>query len=165
MQGRRDSESSKESNSPYTAPQAPAVALSRSGPGDESHLAGQARLSGHGGGVSRQLDGSGVTVSLFGTLHQGIAADTTPALSGAEVAALLEVMRGGEFVADRQPPLSILPRPDGSYVLAYQVAMSNGHFYFVGAANGKLLVLLQGSVVDFLQLSNSLATHDSNWIS
>ena len=93
----------------------------------------------HGGGVSRQLDGSGVTVSLFGTLHQGIAVDTTPALSGAEVAALLEVMHGGEFVADRQPPLSILPRPDGSYVLAYQVAMSDGHFYFVGAANGKLL--------------------------
>ena len=93
----------------------------------------------HGGGVSRQLDGSGVTVSLFGTLHQDIAVDTTPALSGAEVAALLEVMHGGEFVADRQPPLSILPRPDGSYVRAYQVAMSDGYFYFVGAANGKLL--------------------------
>ena len=93
----------------------------------------------HGGGVSRQLDGSGVTVSLFGTLHQGIAVDTTPALSGAEVAALLEVMHGGEFVADQQPPLSILPRPDGSYVLAYQVAMSDGYFYFAGGANGKLL--------------------------
>ena len=93
----------------------------------------------HGGGVSRQLDGSGVTVSLFGTLHQGIAVDTTPALSGAEVAALLEVMHGGEFVADRQPPLSILPRPDGSYVLAYQAAMSDGYFYFAGGANGKLL--------------------------
>ena len=80
-----------------------------------------------------------LTVSLFGALHQGIAVDTTPALSGAEVAALLEVMHGGEFVADRQPPLSILPRPDGSYVLAYQVAMSDGYFYFAGAANGKLL--------------------------
>ena len=93
----------------------------------------------HGGGVSRQLDGSGVTVSLFGALHQGIDVDTTPALSGAEVAALLEVMHGGKFVADRQPPLSILQRLDGSYVLAYQVAMSDGYFYFAGAANGKLL--------------------------
>ena len=60
MQGRPDSESSKESNSPYTAPQAPAVALSRSGPGDGSHLAGQARLSGHvgervGGSVSQNV--------------------------------------------------------------------------------------------------------------
>ena len=93
----------------------------------------------HGGGVSRQLDDSGLTVSLFGTLHQGIDVDTTPLLSGAEVAALLEVMHGGEFVADRQPPLSILPRLDGSYVLAYQIAMSDGYFYLVGAANGKLL--------------------------
>ena len=93
----------------------------------------------HGGGVSRQLNPGGVTVSLFGTLHQGIDVDTTLALSGAEVAALLEVMHGGKFVADRQPPLSILPRLDGSYVLAYQVAMSDGYFYFAGAANGKLL--------------------------
>ena len=93
----------------------------------------------HGGSVSRQLDPGGVTVSLFGTLHQGIDVDTTPELSGAEVAALLEVMHGGKFVADRQPPLSILPRLDSSYVLAYQVAMSDGYFYFAGAANGKLL--------------------------
>ena len=93
----------------------------------------------HGGGVSRQLDDNGLTVSLFGTLRQGIDVDTTPLLSGAEVASLLEVMHGGEFVADRQPPLSILPWLDGSYVLAYQVAMSDGYFYVVGAANGKLL--------------------------
>ncbi len=93
----------------------------------------------HGGGVSRQLDPGGVTVSLFGTLHQGIDVDTTPLLSGAEVAALLEGMHGGEFVAHRQPLLGILPRPDGSYALAYQVAMSDGYFYFAGAANGKLL--------------------------
>ena len=68
----------------------------------------------HGGGVSRQLDPGGATVSLFGTLHPPIDVDTTPLLSGAEVAALLEVMHGGKFVADRRPPLSILPRPDGS---------------------------------------------------
>ena len=77
----------------------------------------------HGGGVSRQLDGSGVTVSLFGALHQGIDVDTTPALSGAEVAALLEVMHGGKFVADRQPPLSILQRP-GRLV---RPGLSSGH--------------------------------------
>ncbi len=33
----------------------------------------------HGAGVSRQLDRSGVTVSLFGTLHRAIDIDTTPA--------------------------------------------------------------------------------------
>ena len=93
----------------------------------------------HGGGVSRQLDPGGATVSLFGTLHPPIDVDTTPLLSGAEVAALLEGMHGGKFVADRQPPLSILPRPDASYVLAYQVAMSDGYFYLAGADAGTRL--------------------------
>ena len=53
----------------------------------------------HGGGVSRQLDAAGVTVSLFGTLYQGIDLNVTPALPGAAVAALLEQMHGGEVVA------------------------------------------------------------------
>ena len=48
-------------------------------------------------------------------------------------------MHGGKFVADRQPPLSILPRLDGSYVLAYQLAMSDGYFYLAGADAGTLL--------------------------
>ena len=93
----------------------------------------------YGGGVSRQTDRSGVTVSLFGTLYQGIDVDTTSVLAGAAVAALLEGMHGGEFVAHRQPPLGILPRPDGSYALAYQVAMSDGYFYFADAGDGTLL--------------------------
>ena len=93
----------------------------------------------YGGGVSRQTGRSGVTVSLFGTLYQGIDVDTTSVLSGAAVAALLEGMHGGEFVAHRQPPLGILPRPDGSYALAYQVAVSDGYFYFADAGDGTLL--------------------------
>ena len=93
----------------------------------------------YGGGVSRQLDAGGVTVSLFGTLHQGIDVDITPALSGAEVAALLEDMHGGEVVAGGQPALGILPLPDGSYALAYYLAMSDGYFYFADAADGSLL--------------------------
>ena len=93
----------------------------------------------HGGGVSRQLDAAGVTVSLFGTLHQGIDVNITPALSGAEVAALLEAMHGGEVVAGGQPGLGILPLPNGSYALAYHIAMSDGYFYFADAADGRLL--------------------------
>ncbi len=92
-----------------------------------------------GGGVSRQLDAGGVTVSLFGALHQGLDAGTTPALSGTEVAALLEAMHGGEVLAGGQPSLGILPLPDGSYSLAYQVAMSDGYFYFADAADGRVL--------------------------
>ena len=93
----------------------------------------------HGGGVSRQLDGSGVTVSLFGTLHQRIDVDAAPALSGADAAALLEEMHGGEILAGGDPSLGILPLADGSYALAYPVAMSDGYFYFVDAGDGRLL--------------------------
>ncbi len=92
-----------------------------------------------GGGLSRQLDGAGVTVSLFGTLHQGIDVDTAPALSGAEVAALLEELHGGEILAGRDPALGILPLADGSYALAYLVPMSDGYFYFADADDGSLL--------------------------
>ena len=93
----------------------------------------------HGGGISRQLDTAGVTVSLFGTLHRDIDVDTAPALSGAEVAALLEEMHGGEILAGGNPSLGILPRPDGSYALAYLVAMSDGYFYFADADDGRIL--------------------------
>ena len=93
----------------------------------------------YGGGVSRQLDGSGVTVSLFGTVHQGIDVDITRALSGAEVAALLEEMHGGEILAGGDPSLGILPLADGSYALAYLVTMSDGYFYFADADDGGIL--------------------------
>ena len=92
-----------------------------------------------GGGVSRQLDPAGVTVSLFGTLHQGIDVNVAPALSGAEVVARLEEMHGGEVVGGGQPALGILPLPDGSFALAYAVAMSDGYFYFADAGDGSLL--------------------------
>ena len=92
-----------------------------------------------GGGVSRQLDAAGVTVSLFGTLHQGIDVNIAPALSGAEVAALLEEMHRGEVVAGGQPSLGILPLPGNSYALSWLVAMSDGYFYFADAADGGLL--------------------------
>ena len=93
----------------------------------------------YGGGVSRQLDAAGVTVSLFGTLHQGVDVNITPALSGAEVAVLLEEMHGGEVLAGGQPSLGILPRPDGSYALAWLIAMSDGYFYFADADEGRIL--------------------------
>ena len=93
----------------------------------------------HGGGISRQLDGGGVTVSLLGTLHQGIEVDTTPALSGEEVAALLERMHGGEILAGRRPALVVLPLPDGSHALTYRIPMTDRRFYFVDANDGRIL--------------------------
>ncbi len=92
-----------------------------------------------GGGLSRQLDGAGVTLSLFGTLHQGIDLNTVPALSGTQVAALLEESHGGEIVAGARPSLGILPLLDGSYALAYLVPMSDQHHYFADANDGHVI--------------------------
>ena len=92
-----------------------------------------------GAGVSRQFDGSGVTVSLFGTLYQGIEVDSKPRLTAAEIGAALERMLGAEVAAGSQPLLGVLPMPSGSYVLAYRVAMSDGYFYYADAADGGLL--------------------------
>ena len=92
-----------------------------------------------GGGISRQLDAAGVTLSLLGTLHQSIDVDTTPALTTTEAIFLLERRQGGRTVADRRPSLVVLPLPDGSYALAYRIAMSDGRSYFVDANDGRVL--------------------------
>lgn len=93
----------------------------------------------HGGGVSRQLDAGGVTVSMFGTLYRGIDVDTAPALSGPEVAARIEALHGGEVVAVGQPSLTILPRLDGSFALTYLVATSDWRFHFADADLGRIV--------------------------
>ena len=93
----------------------------------------------HGGGVSRQLDAGGVTVSLFGTLHRNIAVDAVPALTARDVAARLEQTHGGEVLAGRRPALVVLPLPDGSYALSYIVPMSDRRFYFADADDGRIL--------------------------
>ena len=92
-----------------------------------------------GGGVARQLDAAGVTVSLLGALHPGIDVDTTPGLSAAEAAARLEQAQGERLVASRRPALVVLPLPDGAYALAYRVAMSDGRYFFVDADDGRVL--------------------------
>ena len=48
-----------------------------------------------GGGVARQFDAVGVTMSLLGALHLGVDVDTSPRLSAAEMAARLEQAQGG----------------------------------------------------------------------
>ena len=92
-----------------------------------------------GGGVSRQLDAAGVTVSLLGTLHQDIVAHTTPTLSTTDAAFGLEWAQTRRIVADRQPALVMLPLPDGSYALSYRITVSDGRVYFADAHEGRIL--------------------------
>ncbi|MYK88941.1 MAG: M4 family metallopeptidase [Acidobacteria bacterium] len=91
-----------------------------------------------GGGVSRQLDG-GVTVSLFGTLHQGLGIDTAPGLSAAEAGTRIEAQTGATLEYGPPPELGILPLPDRSYALAYRAEMSDHRVYFADAADGSII--------------------------
>ena len=92
----------------------------------------------YGGGVSRQLD-RGVTVSIFGTLHESIEIDTLPNLSAAEVAERLEAEAGASLVLGLLPTLTIFPLPDGSYALTYEATLNNARTYFVNAHTGRIV--------------------------
>ena len=92
----------------------------------------------HGGGVSRQLS-EGVTVSIFGTIHQGIDLDTTPGLSPYDALTLLErQVAAGPATAD-PPALVIFPTVLGEYVLAYRATMRDRHTWFVDAHSGAIV--------------------------
>ena len=91
-----------------------------------------------GGGIARQLD-RGATVSLLGTLHEGIDIGTAPAFSAAEAALRLEQTAGVALAYGQSPRLGILPLPGGSYALTYSATMENARIYFVDAVNGNLV--------------------------
>ena len=99
----------------------------------------------HGGGMTRQLD-RGMTVSLFGTLHQGIDLDFTPQLSATAASAAITRQAGAGPATDQPPTLVILPMLDDSYVLAYRATMRNLRTYFLDAHSGA--IVREESVVD-----------------
>ena len=93
----------------------------------------------YGGGISRQLANTGLTVSIFGTIHQGIVLDITPQLDQTEALALLEQQAGAGPATDDHPTLVIMPTPFDTYVLAYRATMRDFHTYFVDAHSGAIV--------------------------
>ena len=89
-----------------------------------------------GGGVTRQL-ADGVTVSIFGTIHQVPDIDVAPRISADEALAQLEV-RSGAGPAEA-PELIIAPMPLDAYVLAWRVTMRDRRTYFLDAGGGGIL--------------------------
>ena len=104
-----------------------------------------AGISVHGGGITRQLD-RGMTVSLFGTMHQGIDLDTTPQVSAAAASAEIARLASAGPATDQPPTLVILPTLDNRYVLAYWATMRNLRTYFLDAHSGA--IVHEESVVD-----------------
>ena len=60
----------------------------------------------YGGGISRQLANTGLTVSIFGTIYQEIDLDMTPQLAQHEALALVEQRAGAGPATD--DPLTLV---------------------------------------------------------
>ena len=92
----------------------------------------------YGGGISRQL-ANGLTVSIFGTIHQGIDLDMTPQLAQHEALALVEQRAGAGPATDDPLTLVIVPTPFDTYVLAYRATMRDFRTYFLDAHSGAIV--------------------------
>jgi Zn-dependent metalloprotease len=97
----------------------------------------------YGGDVVRQTDAAGLTISIFGTVYEGISIPTEPKLSAPEVQAIVTGMTGVELGPARLPKLAILPREGGEFVLVYLVRVATAAditLYFVDAHTGAVVM-------------------------
>ena len=93
----------------------------------------------YGGGISRQLANTGLTVSIFGTIYQEIDLDMTPQLAQHEALALVEQRAGTGPATDDPLTLVIVPTPFDTYVLAYRATMRDFRTYFLDAHSGAIV--------------------------
>ncbi len=96
----------------------------------------------YGGDLARQVDDKGLTISIFGSLYEGVAIDTEPTLSSPEAQAVVERDSGMQLGADRAPQLVVLPRDNQSYTLVYRARVATPediYEYFVDARTGAIL--------------------------
>ena len=94
-----------------------------------------------GGEIVRQLDGA-QTVSIFGTVYDGIDIDATPTLAAQEAAAAASRLAGTSRAPTRTPDLLVVPRDSGGFALAYRVRLAVGDdviVYFIDAHSGSLV--------------------------
>jgi len=100
-----------------------------------------------GGDVARQTD-HGLTVSIFGTLYDGVDLDVRPALSIEDVKAIVERESGVALGPDRTPELVILPGDAGGYRLTYRATvftLQGDSEYFIDAKTGVVVLKVAGA--------------------
>ena len=94
-----------------------------------------------GGDITRQSS-LGSTISLFGTIYDGVALDVQPKLSPEAARDIAAGLAGGaDLGAAPLPSLVILPLSDGSYALTYRcqaVTTAAAVAYFIDAADGSV---------------------------
>jgi thermolysin len=96
----------------------------------------------YGGELVRQSDGA-TTVSVFGTLYDGIDLDPQPTLTPDQAVAVVERLSGADLGPARVPELVVLPQEDGRFALTYTVrafADATLSRYFVDARTGALVL-------------------------
>ena len=113
--------------------------VSLSGRGHETFQQYHAGVPVYGGGISRQLANTGLTVSIFGTIYQEIDLDMTPQLAQHEALALVEQRAGAGSATDDPLTLVIVPTPFDTYVLAYRATMRDFRTYFLDAHSGAIV--------------------------
>jgi bacillolysin len=96
-----------------------------------------------GGELTRQSDASS-TLTVFGTLYEGIDVDVAPRLGPADAEARLAARGGRPFGARGGPELVVLPLEGGGYRLAYRIRAFfeeslDVRQSFLDAATGELL--------------------------
>lgn len=97
-----------------------------------------------GGELVRQMDGA-LTLTVFGTLYEGIDVDVTPSLGPRDAERIVERRGGVLFGTAAGPELMVLPRDEGDYALAYRVRFSllqplDVRLLFLDAHTGRTLL-------------------------
>jgi thermolysin len=97
----------------------------------------------YGGDITRQTDASGVTLSIFGTVYEGVAVSTQPRLAVEGATAAIARLTGVELGREKAPELVILPREDGTYALTYMARVATAEditLYFLDADTGAVVL-------------------------
>ena len=92
-----------------------------------------------GGDIARQTD-RGTTVSIFGSLYEGINIGTDPSLTPEEARDVIARLSGVDL-GGRLPTLVILPLDGGEYALTYRdqaISPDDASVYFIDAMDGRL---------------------------
>jgi bacillolysin len=97
----------------------------------------------HGGELVVQKEGSR-TLSVFGTLFEGIGLPVTPTVSADQALDIVERLAGVDLGPPREPVLLVLPLEAGGYALTWRTRAitTDGDFseYFIDARTGALVL-------------------------
>jgi Zn-dependent metalloprotease len=97
----------------------------------------------YGGDIAQQLDSSGLTISVFGTLYEAIDIATTPTLTADDAQAVAAAASGVELGPARLPTLTILPVEGSGPRLVYLARAATAQdvvLYFIDAHTGAIVL-------------------------